>query len=200
VWIHESEGKPMHTESEEFLEEQKQGLKKLVGDFRKARMDAARKAALESAVRIKAMNVHVRQLARSGVRLTSISQGTAERLIELQSEIVTSALDDAAVQLQRIADTEHVGDLARGQTEVLQATRQRIVGDISRAMKILKSAAGDVREVATRARKAAAAPRKMPARRASKRAVARPAKVATAARKTRGRARVKQAGRSRRPR
>jgi phasin family protein len=190
----------MHTESEEFLEEQKQGLKKLVGDFRKARMDAARKAALESAVRIKAMNVHVRQLARSGVRLTSISQGTAERLIELQSEIVTSALDDAAVQLQRIADTEHVGDLARGQTEVLQATRQRIVGDISRAMKILKSAAGDVREVATRARKAAAAPRKMPARRASKRAVARPAKVATAARKTRGRARVKQAGRSRRPR
>ena len=190
----------MHTGSDEFLEEQKQGLKKLVGDFRKARMDAARKAALESAVRIKSMNVRVRDLARSGVRLTSISQGTAERLIELQSEIVTSALDDAAVQLQRIADTEHVRDLARGQAEVLQATRQRIVGDIARAVKILKGAAGDVREVATRARKAAPAPRKKAARRASKRVAAKPAKAPAAARKTRGKARVKRAGRSKGPR
>lgn len=190
----------MHTGSEEFLEEQKQGLKKLVGDFRKARMEAARKAALESAVRIKAMNVHVRQLARSGVRLTSISQGTAERLIELQSEIVTSALDDAAMQLQRIADTEHVRDLARGQSEVLQATRQRIVDDIARAMKILKGAAGDVREVATRATKAAAAPRKKATGRASKRVAARPAKAPRAAGKTRARARVKRATRGSRPR
>ena len=125
---------------------------------------------------------------------------TAERLIELQSEIVTSALDDAAVQLQRIADTEHVGDLARGQAEVLQATRQRIVDDISRAMKILKGAAGDVREVATRATKAAATPRKKATSRASKRVAAKPAKAASAARKTRARARVKRAARSRRTR
>ena len=190
----------MHTGSDEFLEEQKKGLAKLVGDFRKARMEAARKAALESAVRIKAMNLRVRELARSGVRLTSISQGTAERLIELQSDIVTSALDDAAVQLQRIANTEHVGDLARGQAEVLQATRQRIVEDISRAVKILKGAAGDVRDVATRSRKAAPAPRKKAARRAAKRAAAKPVKARSAVRKTRAKARVKKATRSRRSR
>ena len=190
----------MHTGSEDFLEEQKEGLAKLASDFRKARMDAARKAALESAVRIKSMNVRVRDMARSGVRLTAISQGTAERLIELQSDIVTSALDDAAVQLQRIADTEHVGDLARGQMEVLQATRQRIVGDISRAMKILKGAAGDVRDVATRAKKAAPAPRKKAARRAPNRVAAKAAKAPAAARKTRGKARAKRAVRSRRSR
>jgi phasin family protein len=144
----------MHAGMNEFLNEQRKGLAELVENVRKSRVAAARKAALESAARIKALNGRVRDLARSGVRLTSISQGAAEGLIELQSDIVTSALSEAAEQLQRIADTESVGDLARGQLEVLQATRQRIVEDIARAVTILKGAAGDVRKVATRAKTA----------------------------------------------
>jgi hypothetical protein len=144
----------MHAGMNEFLNEQRKGLAELVENVRKSRVAAARKAALESAARIKALNGRVRDLARSGVRLTSISQGAAESLIELQSDIVTSALSEAAEQLQRIADTESVGDLARGQLVVLQATRQRIVEDIARAVTILKGAAGDVRKVATRAKTA----------------------------------------------
>jgi phasin family protein len=145
----------MHAGINEFLEEQTQGLKEMVENLRKSRVEAARKAALESASRIKALNSRVRELARSGVQLANISQGAAERLIELQSEIVTTALSEAAEQLQRIADTGSVRELARGQAEVLQAARQRIVEDIARAVKILKGAAGDARKVATRTRTAA---------------------------------------------
>jgi phasin family protein len=159
----------MHTGVNEFLEEQAKGLAELVKNIRKARVKAARQAALDSAVRIKSLNVRVRDLARSGVRLSSISQTAAESLIELQSDIVTTALSDAAQQLQRAASTHSVSELARGQSEVLRAARQRIVEDISRVVVILKDAAGDARK-ATRSAKipAPAAPKKKPARRKAK--------------------------------
>ena len=154
----------MHLGLGEFLEEQTKGLAELAENLRKSRVAAARKAALESAVRIKSLNERVRALARSGVRLTSISQGAAQSLIELQADIVTAALSDAAAQMERVAYTENVRDLARVQGEVLQAARQRIVEDIARTMAILKSAAGDVRKVAAPARAAVAAKRGKAAR------------------------------------
>lgn len=150
----------MHAGISEFLDEQTKGLAELVENFRKSRVAAARKAAIESAARIKALNGRVRNLARSGVALTGISQGAAQGLIELQADIVTAALNDAAAQLQRIADTATVRDLARDQAAVLQATRQRIVDDIARAMTILKGAARDARGVAERHAARPAAPKK----------------------------------------
>jgi phasin family protein len=83
--------------------------------------------------------------------VTAASQGAVQSLIELQEDIVTSALNDAAAQMQRLAYTESVRDLARVQGEILQAARQRIVDDIARAVTVLKSAAGDVRKAAERA-------------------------------------------------
>lgn len=138
----------MLNELNEFLDEQTKGLRDMAANLRKTRVDAARKAAIESAARIKALNSRVRGLARSGVRLTSISHGTVQSLIELQSEIVTTALGDAATQLERIAHTGNVRELAREQAEVLQATRERIVHDVARAMRILRQAARDARKVA----------------------------------------------------
>jgi len=74
----------MNTELNEFLEQQKKGLVQLASDLRKARVAAARKAAQESAARIKSLNVRVRTLARSGVRLSVVSHGAVQGLIELQ--------------------------------------------------------------------------------------------------------------------
>lgn len=181
----------MHLGLGEFLEEQTKGLAELAENLRKSRVAAARKAAMESAVRIKSLNERVRTLARSGVRLTSISQGAAQSLIELQADIVTAALSDAAAQMERVAYTENVRDLARVQGEVLQATRQRIVEDITRTMEILKSAAGDVRKVAAPARATAAAkPRKAARSKAATRAKARTKTKAKAKAKAKSRARV----------
>jgi colicin import membrane protein len=164
----------MHAGTDDFLDEQTKGLKELAEHLRTSRLAAARQAALKSAARIRSFNGKVRALARSGVKLTSISQGTAQSLIELQADIVNDGLTDAAAQIERIAYTGSVRDLAREQAEVLKAARERIAGDLTRAMTILRKAAQDARRVGER----------QPApKTAKKRKVAKKKKVA--ARKTR---------------
>jgi len=171
----------MIAELNEFLEEQTTGLAELARRLRHSRAEVARKAAAASAARVRSLNGRVRSLAQSGVRLTSISQSTAQSLIELQAEIVTDALTDAAEQMQRIVFTSSVRDLAREQAGVLQAAQQRIVNDIARAVTILKDAAGDVRKVASRSSAAEPVAGKKPVRRKAKAK----AKVARKASKTR---------------
>ena len=178
----------MHLNLNEFIDEQKKGLTELLENLSKSRVAAARNAARQSAARIKALNGRVRALARSGVRLTAVSQGAAQSLIELHAEIVDSALTEAAAQIERLAYTENVRDLARLQTEVLQATRQRIVADIERTVGILKGAASDARKVvAPRPAPAPAPARRKPATRktaAGKTPTRKSAAPKTAARKT----------------
>jgi hypothetical protein len=192
----------MHLGINEFIDEQKKGLAELLANLSKSRVVAARNAARESAARIKELNGRVRAMARSGVRLTSVSQGAAQDLIELHADIVNAALTEAATQIERLAYTESVRDLARMQTEVLQATRQRIVDDIARALTILKDAAGDARKaVAPREPVAKPAPKKAAPARSKVSAKARsPAKAkakATAKPKAKAKAKAKARTRSR---
>ena len=172
----------MHLGLNEFIDEQKKGLTELLANLSKSRVAAARSAARQSAARIKELNGRVRALARSGVRLTAVSQGAAQDLIELHADIVNSALTEAATQIERMAYTESVRDLARMQADVLQAARQRIVDDMARAVTILKGAAGDARKVVAKS--------EVPAKAA-------PKKKAPAARKTKVAAKAKAKPRKR---
>jgi phasin family protein len=195
----------MIAEHNEFLEEQTTGLAELARRLRQSRAEVARKAAAASAARVRSLNGRVRSLAQSGVRLTSISQSTAQSLIELQAEIVTDALTDAAEQMQRIVFTSSVRDLAREQAGVLQAAQQRIVNDIARAVTILKDAAGDVRKVASRATAVEPVAGKKPVRRKAKPKVARKASntrrpVRRAKAKVRAKAKARAKGGTRRTR
>lgn len=132
----------------DFVNEQSQLLGEQAGKLGKKPVEAMRGATARSAERIRALREPVRAVARSGVKLTAISQGTAQSLIELQAQVVTSALDDAAAQLERAARAESPLELVRDQAEVLRATRDRIVSDITQAVAIFKDAGGDVRKVA----------------------------------------------------
>jgi len=134
----------------EFITEQRKGLVELMKNLRQSRVKAAREAARSSASRIKALNQRVRALAKSGLRVNEVSHGAAQNLIELQADIVTSALTDAAAQIERLSYTETARDFARLQGEVMQATRQRIVDDLARAVTALKGAATDVRKAVVR--------------------------------------------------
>lgn len=178
----------------EFIDEQRKGLTELLDNLSKSRIAAARNAARQSAARIKELNGRVRALARSGVRLTAVSQGAAQGLIELHADIVNTALTEAATQIERMAYTESVRDLARMQAEVLQAARQRIVDDMARAMTILKDAAGDARKAVAPAppAKREAPKKKAPARR---KAAAKAKPKAKAKKKTRAKAPAKRAAR-----
>lgn len=181
----------MHLAINEFIDEQKKGLSELLASLSKSRVAAARTAARQSAARIKELNGRVRELARSGVKLTAVSQGAAQGLIELHADIVNTALTEAASQIERMAYTESVRDLARLQAEVLQATRERIVADISRAVTILKGAAGDARKVVAPAPPAAPVAKATP----RKKAVARRKVSARAKAQPRPKARAKRAAR-----
>ena len=68
-------------------------------------------------------------------------------LIELQSDMLTSALSDAALRLERASRADNVVDLVRDQIELIPATRDRIIEDAQRAVQIFKHAGRDVRGV-----------------------------------------------------
>ncbi len=108
-----------------------------------------RRAAQKSATGVKALQRPVRAVTRSGVRLTTLTQHTVESLLELQLEVVTAALTNAAEQLDRVSRAQSVRALVGGQAAELRAVRERIVKDIQRVVAILKRAGKGARAVAT---------------------------------------------------
>jgi hypothetical protein len=58
-------------------------------------------------------------------------------------------LSNAAAQLERVAQSDNVMDLVRGQADDLRATRDRVVKDVKRAVSIVKDAGLGARDVAT---------------------------------------------------
>jgi hypothetical protein len=167
------EGMTMASKLKDFLNERAKSMADQAKRFRADPLQAARKASKESAAKLKSLNDPIRAFARKGVKLTAISQGTAQSLIELQTEIVTTALSEAAARLERVSRTVSVTDMVRGQGAVLKSARDRIVDDMSRAVKILRHARGEIREVAKSKpakaqRPAKAAARKRPAGKAKR--------------------------------
>ena len=139
----------MFTQIQDFMTEQKNALAEQAQKFRADPVESARGAATGSAEGLKSLQDPVRVIARSGVKLTAISQNALQGLIELQSAIVTSALTDAANRLERVARAENVIDLMQEQAEALRATRDRMIDEATRAFAIFKDAGRDVRKVAT---------------------------------------------------
>jgi phasin family protein len=142
-------GAAMFTQIQDFMTEQTQAFAGHAQKFRDDPVETVREAAVTSAEGIKSLKQPVRMIARSGVKLTAISQSALQGLIELQSEIVTSALTDAAVRLERAARADNVVDLLQEQAEALRATRDRLVDEAGRAMAIFRHAGRDVAKVAS---------------------------------------------------
>lgn len=160
--------------------------------FRQAPGTLVRRAAQKSAARVKALREPMRVVTRSGVRLTTLTQHTMESLLELQLEVVTSALTNAAEQLERVSRARGVRELVGDRAEELKAARERIMQDIKRVVVILKRAGRGARSVATdaiadvrRPRGEATAPaRRAPARKAKRVARKAKRKVAKTVRRT----------------
>ena len=163
--------------------------------FRQAPVALVRRAAARSAARVKALQRPARAVTRSGVRLTTLTQHTVQSLLELQLEVVTSALTNAAEQLERVSRARGVRELVGGQAEELKAARERIMQDIKRVIAILKRAGKGARSVATetladvrRPKSEAAAPARRATARKAKRTVRKAKrKVTKAVRRARAR-------------
>jgi len=125
------------------------GLAGMAKDFKDSPLEAARQASTRSAEALKALKEPVRTVARSGVKLTAISQGTAASLIELQTEIVTRALTQAAARLERATHTSTMAELMQEQAEALKAASEQMVADAQRAVQILREAGEGIGKIAT---------------------------------------------------
>lgn len=138
----------MISQMQEFVAEQTSALTGQVEKLRKESVETVREAVVGSADTLKSFKSPVRVFARSGVKLTTVSQTAVASLIELQSDMLTSALSDAALRLERASRAENVIELVREQIELLPATRARMVEDAQRAALIFKHAGRDLRGVA----------------------------------------------------
>ena len=116
--------------------------------FRDEPIETLREVAVSSADGIKSLKAPVRAFAHSGVKLATVSQNAVQNLIELESEVITSALTAAAMRLERAARAEGVVDLVLDQAGMLGATRDRIVDHATRAVGIFKVTGRDLRDVA----------------------------------------------------
>ncbi len=116
--------------------------------FRDEPIETMREVAMSSAGGIKSLKPPVRAIAHSGVKLATVSQNAMQNLIELESEVITSALTAAAMRLERAARAENVVDLVLDQAEMLGATRDRVVDHATRAVEIFKISGRDLRDVA----------------------------------------------------
>jgi hypothetical protein len=141
----------MNAHVTELRSERRRDLAEAMHRFRDEPIEALREVAVNSADGIKSLKAPVRGLAHSGVKLAAVSQNTVQSLIELESEVITSALNAAAMRLERAAQAEGVVDLVLDQARMLGATRDRIVDHVTRAVEIFKVTRRDLRGVARHA-------------------------------------------------
>ncbi len=178
----------MVSKVKQFVSEQRQLLARQARKLGQAPGKVVRGAAARSAKRIKALQEPLRTVTHSGVKLTNVSHAALLDLMALQLEVVTSALSDAAAQLERVAQSDNVSDLVRGQADELRATRTRVVDDVRRAVSIVRDAGRGVRDVATETYTQVARPAQAKARKAK---TTRARKAKRVVRKTTARAKAK---------
>jgi hypothetical protein len=175
----------MNVHVKEARNEQRRDLTEAMLRFRDEPIETLREVAVSSADGIKSLKTPVRAFAHSGVKLAAVSQNAVQSLIELEMEVITSALTAAAMRLERAAQAEGIADLVLDQAEMLGATRDRIMEQTTRAVEIYKVTRRDLRGVARHAYEIAlkATDERSPELKRAKR------KVKSAGRKTSARAR-----------
>jgi len=141
----------MNAHVREFRSERRRDVVEQMQRFRDEPIETMREVAVISADGIKSLKTPIRALAHSGVKLAAVSQNAVQNLIELESEVITSALSAAAKRLERAAQADGVADLVLDQAEMLGATRDRIVDHATRAVEIFRVTGRDLRGVARHA-------------------------------------------------
>jgi phasin family protein len=185
----------MMNEIQDYVVERTEVLADQIRKIRETSSETVKEAVVNGAEGLKSLKSPIRTIARSGIKLTVVSQEAVTSLIELQTEAVTSALTDAAVRLERATRADNIVELVREQIELTPATRDRIVDEATRAIEIVRGAGRGYRNVAkttfasivervekeAEAPKAAVRRRKTAAKRTTRKAVKRARKAVAAA-------------------
>ena len=138
----------MINEVQEFVAERGELIRDQVRKLRENTAESMRETLTGSADSIKSLKSPVRALARSGIKLSTVSQETVQELIELQTDVVTAALTEVALRLERATKADNIVELVREQIELVPATRDRIVEDATRAVTIFRTAGREFGNIA----------------------------------------------------
>jgi phasin family protein len=175
----------MIIEMKEFVSEQTQALASQARKLGKGSVKSARAAAVRSADGITTLKSPVRAISRAGAKFATVSLTAVQGLIELESEMVTSSMTDAATRLKKAARADGVVELVREQAQTVRASGERIAGEVTRAVEIVMDAGHDIRRIATQAFESVAkAGEARPAKGKANRGVRKTAKARPVARKT----------------
>ena len=132
----------------------------------------------------------VEALTEVGVRLSKVSQRTADRLIRQQAKMLTGSVDAVMTHFQAAAGASDIKELLLTQTRLVPADTSRSIGDARDMADIMFSATAEVRDIVfgaigglrgdsdATAAKAASAPVRKRARKASPKPAAKKAAAA----------------------
>lgn len=154
----------MINQVQDFISEQMQAFTSQAQQFGSDPLASVRDGVSYSVEGLNGLKQPVRVAARSGVELSALTQKTFEEAIELQSDMLTSALNEIAATLEHASRAKDLAGLMNGQAEALRASAERLVTDANRAMEIYARAGRGVQKIATEtyekvAKQAEAAPR-----------------------------------------
>jgi phasin family protein len=137
----------MISQVQDLVTEQMQAFAGQAQRFGTDPLAAVREGVAYSVDGLKSLEQPVRAAARSGVQVTSLSHKTAQQLIELQSEMMASALGEMAEGLERAAQAKDLAALVSAQAEALRLSAERLVNDANRALQIFAAASRGMQEI-----------------------------------------------------
>lgn len=165
----------MFSQMQDFVTEQMQAITGQAQQFGADPLALVREGVTFSVDGLKSLKQPVRVAAKSSVQLSAVSHKAFQDLVELQSDVLTTALTEFASGLERAAHAKDVTALVSAQTDAVRASAERLVNDANRAMEIFATAGRDVQQIAVDAYEKVAkpvqptvAPRKAKAKRARK--------------------------------
>ncbi|MEM6640305.1 MAG: phasin family protein [Pseudomonadota bacterium] len=88
-------------------------------------------------------------VTESGLRLNTISHKSVARLVNVQAEMIEGTLEAVAKRLETAANANSVSELVNEQVALLPATRDRLTGDVRKALDVLSDTGDDLRDLFT---------------------------------------------------
>lgn len=166
----------MLNQVQDYMNEQIQAFAGQAQRFGADPLAAVREGMAHSVSGLKSLRQPVRTVARSGVKLSALTQETAQELIQLQSQMVTATLTEMAESLERAAEARDFASLVSAQADALRQSAERFVGDANRALEIFTTAGRGLQTVAVETYEKVAKPAEQPAPQAAQKAAQKTAK------------------------
>ena len=110
-------------------------------------VESARQNTEQAAGRLSRRKKPVRTISRLGLKLSSVTHRTANKLWKQQTKLVEGQIDAVAGRLKAAAEAQDLKDLVETQVRLFPENTARIAGQAREALGIVKGAGGEIAEL-----------------------------------------------------